>query len=475
MNPVPCDAVCELNARNQEQNKQRLMPLKHLKRTGFFLVTALLLQGLVTSAQAKTPKKLLVVTVTKGFRHSSIPTAEKTLQGLATKTGDFTVDYVRDDKDMAEKMTMASLARYDGVIFANTTGELPLPDKAGFLKWLESGKAFVGMHSASDTFRGHTPLDPYNVMLGGEFLTHGAQASVECLNQDPNHPACKHFGAAYKVHDEIYIQNGFKRSMVHGLLTLDKHPNTGMPGDYPIAWVKKVGKGRVFYTALGHREDVWESDPYQKHITGGIRWALGLEKGEATPQSTTVKLSRDEVRAGFRPLYNGDNLNGWHARNASVPQSWSSQNGMLVNQLAKAHGTDLITDEKFKNFTIRYEYMVPKGANSGLYLRGRHELQIMDDYDSKTPKEGGNGGLYSTKAPDKFVSRKAGEWQQAEATMQGNRLTVVLNGVKIHDNVEVSKATGGELDKNLNEPGPLMLQGDHGAVAFRNVRIKLLK
>lgn len=444
-------------------------------RLGTWLFATLAAVALTTLAHAKSPKNLLVVTVTKGFRHSSIPTAEKTLSALAAKTGDFTVDFVRNDADMAQKMTLAALAKYDGVIFANTTGDLPLPDKDGFLKWIQSGKAFVGMHSASDTFRGHKPLDPYNVMLGGEFLTHGAQATVECINQDPNHPACKHFGPTYKIHDEIYILDGFQRPTVHGLLTLDKHPNSGMPGDYPIAWAKKVGKGRIFYTSLGHREDVWESDPYQKHITGGIRWALGLEKGDATPQRTTAKLSREEFKAGFKPLYNGDNLSGWHARNASGHQSWSSQNGMLVNVMGKEHGTDLVSDAKFMNFTIRYEYMVPKGANSGLYLRGRHEIQIFDDFDAKVPKDSGNGGLYSIKAADQFASRKAGEWQNVEATMIGNRLTVTLNGVKIHDNVEVPRATGGELDRNLNAPGPILLQGDHGAVAFRNMRIKELK
>ena len=430
--------------------------------------------NLVASA-AKAPKKLLVVTVTKGFRHSSIPTAEKVLGEIASKTGIFTVDYVRNDKDMAEKMTMDALSKLDGVIFANTTGDLPLPDKAGFLKWIESGKAYIGMHSASDTFRGHKPLDPYNVMLGGEFLTHGAQVTVECINQDPNHPACKHFGSTFKVHDEIYLFNGFNRPTVHGLLTLDKHPNSGVPGDYPIAWSKQVGKGRVFYTSLGHREDVWESDPYQQHIIGGIKWALGLAKGSAIPQSTTAKLSREEAKQGFKPLYNGNDLKGWKPRNTTTPLSWSSQNGMLVNAVGKEHGVDLVSEETFYNFTIRYEYMIPKKANSGLYLRGRHEIQIFDDYDSKTPKDSGNGGLYSIKAGDSFASRKTGEWQEVEATIQGNRLTVMLNGVRIHDNVEAPRATGGELDKNLTSPGPIMLQGDHGAVAFRNIRIKPLK
>ncbi|MEO7299168.1 MAG: ThuA domain-containing protein, partial [Verrucomicrobiota bacterium] len=174
---------------------------------------------------------------------------------------------------------------YDGIIFANTTGDLPLPDKDAFLNWIKSGKAFIGMHSATDTFRGHTPLDPYVEMIGGEFKGHGAQVEVTCLNQDPKHPACKNFGPTFAVKDEIYILNGFDRAKVHGLLTLDKEPNTGAPGDYPIAWCKKYGKGNVFYTSLGHREDVWESESYQKHILGGIKWALGLENGDAKPQA----------------------------------------------------------------------------------------------------------------------------------------------------------------------------------------------
>ena len=252
------------------------------------------------SALAQAPKKLLVVTVTKGFRHSSIATAEKVLGTLAQKDGSFSVDYVRNDQEMAEKMTPESLKRYDGVIFANTTGDLPLPDKQAFLDWIKSGKAFIGMHSATDTFRGHQPLDPYVEMIGGEFKTHGAQVEVECINQDPQHAACRHLGPSFKLKDEIYILNGFQRSKVHGLLTLDKHPNEKTPGDYPIAWCKEYGKGRVFYTSLGHREDVWDTDTppnfkrenprevseaYQKHILNGIKWALGLEKGDATPQS----------------------------------------------------------------------------------------------------------------------------------------------------------------------------------------------
>lgn len=249
--------------------------------------------ALTVTAEAKSPKKLLVVTVTKSFRHSSIPTAEEVIGKLARESGEFTVDYCRqspDDKELKEKMTLENLKQYDGVIFANTTGDLPIPDVPGFLKWIQSGKAFVGMHSATDTFRGHKPLHPYVEMIGGEFKSHppGLQ-QVECINEDPKHPSCRHFGPTFSVKDEIYILNGFEPTKVRRLLSLNKHPASHEPGDYPIAWCKQYGKGKLFYTSLGHAEAVWENPEYQKHILGGIRWALGLQKGSARPQATAKR------------------------------------------------------------------------------------------------------------------------------------------------------------------------------------------
>jgi len=253
---------------------------------------------LPVSTQAADPRKLLVVTVTKGFRHSSIPTAEKVLAELGQKSGAFNVDYVRNDEEMAEKMTAAALRQYDGLIFANTTGDLPLPDKQAFIDWIKSGKAFVGMHSASDTFHG---FPPYIEMLGGEFETHHAQVKVDCKNHDPKHPATRHLGPTFTVFDEIYLLKNFRRDQVHVLLALDAHPNEKTPGFYPVAWSKHFGNGRVFYTSLGHREDLWDpnwadknghredskevSEAYREHILGGIKWALGLEPGDAKPQA----------------------------------------------------------------------------------------------------------------------------------------------------------------------------------------------
>ena len=271
--------------------------------------------GASTSAQAA-PKKVLVVTTTTGFRHSSIETAEKVLEQLAQSSGAFTIEYARvapndpqfkgaDGKTdankvndaikavLAEKMSPAALKNYDAIVFANTTGDLPLPDKEAFIDWVKSGKGFVGMHSASDTFH---HFQPYLDMLGGEFKEHHAQAKVDVINQDKDCPACKHLPANWEVFDEIYLFKGFERPKVHGLLTLDKHPNEKTPGDYPISWCKEFGKGRVFYTSLGHREDVWDpnapdrknskevAEAYQKLILNAIEWAIGDEHWNAKPQ-----------------------------------------------------------------------------------------------------------------------------------------------------------------------------------------------
>jgi uncharacterized protein len=259
------------------------------RRSCFCAAAALLGIGLVTPVTtvrgADAPKKLLVVTVTKGFRHSSIPTGEQVLSKLAQQSGKFTVDFARTDEELALKMAPASLKDYDGIIFANTTGILPIPDKAAFLEAVRGGKAFIGMHAASDTFHGNNTVDPFIEMLGGEFLSHGAQVGVECLVMDPTHPSTKHLGESWCIsQEEIYLIKNYDPAKVRDLLILDKHPNKKKElGHFPVTWCKAYGQGRIFYTTLGHREDVWESEAYQKHILGGILWALGLEPGQSAP------------------------------------------------------------------------------------------------------------------------------------------------------------------------------------------------
>jgi type 1 glutamine amidotransferase len=190
---------------------------------------------------------------------------------------------------LAEKLSPAALKRYDGVIFLNTTGDLPIPDPDAFYKWIEEGHAFIGMHAAADTLHGDSR---YARMLGGEFASHGAQVEVNVLNVDSAHPATAGLGSKLNLFEEVYLFKNYDSSKVHDLLVMDEHPNTEEPGHYPVTWVKTFGKGRVFYTSLGHREDVWDpswKDPSgkrenppevaianQKQLLNGIRWALGL-------------------------------------------------------------------------------------------------------------------------------------------------------------------------------------------------------
>ena len=188
---------------------------------------------------------------------------------------------------------------------------------------------------------------------------------------------------------------------------------------------------------------------------------------------SSLAFAADE--AGFVPIFNGKDTDGWHLRRKDGHNSWSVENGILKNTVKSGdHGTDLVQDKKLWNFTVRYEYQVPDDSNSGFYLRGRHEIQILGDYKKGKTDKHGNGAIYSVKAPDEFASKPSGEWQTVEATIVGNKITVILNGKKIHDQVECSKATGSELDRNINAPGAIFLQGDHGTVWFRNLRVKEL-
>lgn len=328
--------------------------MKQTLRT--LLLLALAASPLLTSAAE--PKRVIVCTVTTGFRHSSIPWAEKTLQQLGEQSGAFTVvdmaqqpdvqvpkkpnkprDLAADAdekakaryaKDMErykteldkwtpeleaqakelqakfdvevrkslEKLSPANLKeqKIDGVIFANTTGDLPLPDKEGFIKWIEEGHAFMGMHSASDTFH---PFKGYIEMLQGEFAGHGAQVPAALIAADKTHPANGGIGETWDLaQEEMYLIKSQDRSKVRSLWHLRHHPNNKEEaGFFPVSWCRMAGKGKVFYTSLGHREDLWSDSPEIKdrknsvelskmfgaHILGGIKWALGLAEGSAEP------------------------------------------------------------------------------------------------------------------------------------------------------------------------------------------------
>jgi uncharacterized protein len=223
-------------------------------------------------------RRVLVVTHTEGFRHSSIPIAEATIGALGQRSGLFSTALCRTADDVRRMLTRSALANVDAIVFANTTGSLPVPDLAAMLEWIQDGHGFAGMHSASDTYH---DAPTYLEMLGNEFLTHGDQATVDAIVENASHPASSPLGQRFRVLDEIYKFARSNRGSVTMLLSLDRHPmdglpQAGQPADLPLAWAKTYGRGRVFYTALGHREDVWQHSQYQEHILGGIRWILQM-------------------------------------------------------------------------------------------------------------------------------------------------------------------------------------------------------
>jgi hypothetical protein len=143
------------------------------------------------------------------------------------------------------------------------------------------------------------------------------------------------------------------------------------------------------------------------------------------------------------------------------------ENGILTNN---PPASNLVSKQKFRNFRVEAEYQLAPKSNSGLYLRGRYELQILDDAGT-APESHGHMALYAWKAPLVNASKPAGEWQTAEVILVGNRVSATLNGQKVHDNTEIQAITGGALDADESAPGPIMIQGDHAKVSFRKLTV----
>jgi 3-keto-disaccharide hydrolase len=166
-------------------------------------------------------------------------------------------------------------------------------------------------------------------------------------------------------------------------------------------------------------------------------------------------------------LFEGKSLDAFGVQRADAPMNWSIEDGVMTNG---EHANNLVSKEKFKDFKLNAEYKVGPGTNSGIYLRGRYELQVLDDF-GKPPFDRGHMAIYGWKAPPVNSSKPAGEWQTVDVTVVGNRVTVVHNGQKIHDNAVLEAITGGALDIDEAAPGPIMIQGDHSKVWFRKILV----
>jgi uncharacterized protein len=221
------------------------------------------------------PRRVLYLTQSVGYKHEVLPLSEKILVEVGKKHG-FDVSVSGD----ASTITAESLKPYSAILFY-TTGELPMKDdqKAALMAWIRAGHGFVGIHSATDTFY---KWPEYGEMIGGYFDEHPWNTQVTMKVEDHAHPSTKHLGASWTLADEIYQFKNYSRSDKHVLLSLDvASVDLAAKGvkrsdrDFANAWYKSWGSGRVFYTALGHRPEVWQDPAFQQHLAGGISWAMG--------------------------------------------------------------------------------------------------------------------------------------------------------------------------------------------------------
>lgn len=163
-------------------------------------------------------------------------------------------------------------------------------------------------------------------------------------------------------------------------------------------------------------------------------------------------------------LFNGENLNGWHATGKN---QWKVDSGMLRNP---ASGSNIMTDQTFKDFKLHIEFRIPAGSNSGVYLRGRYEVQIVDSK-GQEPAVGLLGAIYGFIAPLEMLAKSPGEWQSFDITLVGRLVTLSVNGKMVICKQIIPGITGGAIDSQEGEPGPIYIQGDHGAIDFRNIRL----
>lgn len=249
------------------------------------------------------PLRILLVTQSGGFAHSTITRKEKPLSHterimtqLGIKSGLFRIDCTKDvENDFKPEL----IKNYDIVMFY-TTGKmydkkkrLPIPEQT--MEWLintwlkEQGHGFLGVHSAADTFEDY---EPYWDMLGGSFDGHPWTSNTEVTLKvhDQSHPAAAPWGESVTLKDEIYQFKNWQPEKVRVLMSLDME-NTKLKKPYhvPVLWVKDYGKGRVMHMSLGHREDVWENPTYQQSLVGGIRWLAGQVEADATPNPEVDK------------------------------------------------------------------------------------------------------------------------------------------------------------------------------------------
>ncbi len=219
----------------------------------------------------------------------------------------------------------------------------------------------------------------------------------------------------------------------------------------------------------------WEDGDQDVQVSGqltdtGIRGTLTTSKGETYTwegvKAPYLKRTAEPQWGEAIELFNGKDLSGWKAFGGE--SQWVVTDGVLSNLKG---GANLVTEQKFTDFKLLVEFKYPKGSNAGIYLRGRYEVQIEDSPKEAHPSSLLFGGVYGFLTPSEIATLGPDVWQTYEITLTGRMITVIANGKTIISNQEIPGITGGALDSQEGEPGPIYLQGDHGPVEFRKMVI----
>jgi type 1 glutamine amidotransferase len=250
--------------------------------------------GLCAAQSPPAPKHLLVLGEEKGYRHEAVSHAMSTIERLGKETGIWDTTLRTDTEVLTKKKleyNAKNLNDFDAVLFfTGGDPEMDAQQKADFISFIhDDGKGFIGVHSAAITF---VDWPEYGDMIGGYYdehpwLTFDAPIIVE----DPSFPGMKQWPPSFVLRDEIYQMRNYSRDKVRVLMRLDvskldmKNKNVHRTdGDFAVTWAKMYGKGRVYYTTLGHVEANWDKPEFQQMITEAIKWAMGLESSDVTPR-----------------------------------------------------------------------------------------------------------------------------------------------------------------------------------------------
>ncbi|MDI6098787.1 ThuA domain-containing protein [Actinoplanes sp. NEAU-A12] len=400
---------------------------------------------------------VLVFSKTAGFRHDSIGTGIQTIKDLAA-AGDFTVTATED----AAAFTTANLAQYEAVVFLNTTGDvLNGAQQTAFESYIRAGGGYAGVHAAADT---EYDWPFYGQLVGAWFASHPAIQQATVKVEDRAHAATAHLPQTWTRTDEWYDYRTNARSTAHVLATLDEGSYSGgaMGADHPHAWCKTLDSGRSFYTGGGHTNESYADTAFRRHLLGGIRYAAGRAKADCRPET------------GYTTLYNGS-TSGW---SQAGPGSFTNSDATLTS--VGGLGMLWYSPKAYTDYSLKLDWRMAGDDNSGVFIgfppssdpwsavNNGYEIQI----DATDAADRTTGAVYSFQGANAAARDAAlnppGEWNTYELLVEGQRLQVLLNGVKINDFTNTDPA------RNLDGHIGLQNHGDGDDVSFRNIRIKEL-